>query len=58
VPSADEQRLRELKRLCEQAERLRRDAEKLCKQITVRIERSRALHGQPSTNADRRRTKR
>jgi hypothetical protein len=58
VASEDELRLKELKRLCEQAERLRRDAEKLCKQITVRIERSRALHGESSTRPERRRTKR
>jgi len=58
VLSADEQRLRELKRLCEQAERLRRDAEKLCKEITVRIERSRVLHGQSSPRPERRRNKR
>jgi hypothetical protein len=53
---ADDLRLRELKRLCEQAERLRRDAEKLCKQINARLEHSRALHGSPPAN--RRRTAR
>jgi F0F1-type ATP synthase membrane subunit b/b' len=56
VVTADDLRLRELKRLCEQAERLRRDAEKLCKQINARLEHSRALHGSPPAN--RRRTAR
>jgi len=55
VASEEELRLKELKRLCEQAEQLRRDAEKLCKQITARLERSRALHGVP--RPDRRRAK-
>jgi hypothetical protein len=56
VVTADDLRLRELKRLCEQAERLRRDAEKLCKQINARLEHSRALHG--SSISERRRNKR
>jgi hypothetical protein len=53
---ADDLRLRELKRLCEQAEHLRRDAEKLCKQINARLEQSRARHG--SRTSDRRQNKR
>jgi hypothetical protein len=56
VVTADDLRLRELRRLCEQAERLRRDAEKLCKQITARLERSREITGSP--RPDRRRNKR
>jgi hypothetical protein len=53
--AANDLQLRELKRLCEQAEHLRRDAEKLCKQINAQLERSLALHGSPAT---RRRNKR
>jgi hypothetical protein len=56
--TAEDLRLKELKRLCEQAERLRRDAEKLCQQIEKRIERSRALHAPAEPIKDRRRTKR
>ena len=44
VSVLDEARIRELKALCEQAERLRKDAEKLCRQLAVQIERSRAAH--------------
>jgi hypothetical protein len=47
VASVDELQLRELKRLCEQALRLQRDAEKLCRQIQTRIDRSRSLHAPP-----------
>jgi hypothetical protein len=57
VVTADDQRLRELRRLCEQAERLRRDAVKLCEQIAARIERSRALT-QSSPRPERRLSKR
>jgi hypothetical protein len=53
VVTAEELRLKELERLCEQAERLRREAEKLCKQITARIERSRELHGSPRSERRR-----
>jgi hypothetical protein len=44
--------------LCEQAERLQSDAEKLCKQITAQLERSRELHGQSMKRPERRRNKR
>jgi hypothetical protein len=40
----DEERLQHLKELCEQAEELRKAAEKLCQEITVQIERSRRAH--------------
>jgi len=58
VLTGEELRLRELKRLCEQAERLKRDADKLCKHIQTRIDRSRALHGDEPRRLERRRTRR
>ena len=56
--TAEDLRLRELKRLCEQAERLKREADKLCKHIQTRIDRSRALHGDAPKRQERRRTRR
>lgn len=58
VLTAEDMRLRELKRLCEQAERLKREADKLCKHIQTRIDRSRALHGDAPRRPERRRIRR
>jgi hypothetical protein len=59
VITADDLRLRELRQLCEQAERLRKDAERLCKQIAAQIERSRAAHrADEPPRHERRRSKR
>jgi hypothetical protein len=58
MPTADDLRLKELKQLCVEADRLRRDAEKLCKQIGKRIEQSRAIHDGAEPFKERRRTKR
>ena len=40
----DAQRIEQLKALCAQAERLRKEADKLCKTLTQQIESTRASH--------------
>jgi hypothetical protein len=52
----DDERLRQLKELCEQADKLREAAEKLCQELAEQIERSRARH--PPLGVDRRRVPR
>jgi hypothetical protein len=52
----DDERIRQLRALCEQADKLREAAEKLCQELAEQLERSRARH--PPQVRDRRRVPR
>jgi hypothetical protein len=54
----DDERIRQLKELCEQADALRVAADKLCKELSEQLDRSLERHPPSKPDPERRRTPR